>query len=157
MCSVLWSGSEGYNWYQLQSQTKIVGTLRPNAVFFLLVLPLSLSKLFIAVQSPNLVHQHWGDKETRKCPNNFDWDCSYLENKEHKCLKSLHSSFCILHPACVLLSVCRLHFTPTVYLFYNRLISFLHLLHVREKEKQKQEVSACANDINNQIDWLNYF
>ena len=59
----------------LQSQTKIVGTLRPNAVCFLLVLPLSLSKLFIAVRSPNLVHQHWGDKETRKCPNNFDWDC----------------------------------------------------------------------------------
>ena len=60
----------------LQSQTKIVGTLRPNAGFFLLVPPLSLSKLFIAVQSPNLVHQHWGDKETQNCPNNFDWDCS---------------------------------------------------------------------------------
>ena len=60
----------------LQSQTKIVGTLRPNAGFFLLVPPLSLSKLFIAVQSPNLVHQHWGDKEAQKCPNNFDWDCS---------------------------------------------------------------------------------
>ena len=60
-----------------QSQTKIVGTLRPNAVFFLLVLPLSLSKLFITVQSPNLVYQHWTDKETQKCPNNFDWDCSY--------------------------------------------------------------------------------
>ena len=61
---------------QLQSQTKIVGTLKPNAVFFLLVLPSCLSKLFIAVQSPNLVHQHWGDRETQKCPNNFDWDCS---------------------------------------------------------------------------------
>ena len=36
----------------------IVGTLGPNAVFPLLVLLLSLSKLFIAVQSPNLVHQH---------------------------------------------------------------------------------------------------
>ena len=41
-----------------QSQAKIVVTLRPNAVFFLLVLPLSLSKLFTAVQSQNLVHQH---------------------------------------------------------------------------------------------------
>ena len=60
----------------LQSQTKIVGTLKPNAVFFLLVLPFSLSNLFIAVQSPNLVHQHWGDRETQKCPNTFDWDCS---------------------------------------------------------------------------------
>ena len=34
-----------------QSQTKIVGTLRPKAVFFVLMLLLSLSKLFIAVQS----------------------------------------------------------------------------------------------------------
>ena len=31
---------------ELQSQTKIVGTLKPNGVFFLLVLPLSLSKFF---------------------------------------------------------------------------------------------------------------
>ena len=61
---------------ELQSQTKIVGTLKPNAVFSLVVLPSSLSKLFIAVWSPNLVHQHWGDKETPKCPNHFDWDCS---------------------------------------------------------------------------------
>ena len=61
---------------QTQSQTKIFGTLKPNAGFFLLVPPLSLSKLLIAVQSPNLVHQHWGNKETQKCPNNFDWDCS---------------------------------------------------------------------------------
>ena len=60
------------------SQTKIVGTLKPDAVFFRLVLPLSLSKLFIAVQSANLIHQHWGDMETQKCPNNFDWDCSNL-------------------------------------------------------------------------------
>ena len=60
------------------SQTKIVGTLKPNAVFFLLVLPLSLSKLFIAVQSPNLVHQHWADRERQKCPNNFERHCSPL-------------------------------------------------------------------------------
>ena len=43
---------------ELQSQTKIVGTLKLNAGFSLLVLPSSLSKLFIAVWSPNLVHQH---------------------------------------------------------------------------------------------------
>ena len=33
---------------------------------------------------------------------------SYLEKKEHKCLKSLQFSFCIVHPACILLSVCIL-------------------------------------------------
>ena len=66
---------------ELQSQTKIVGALRPNAVNFLLVLPLSLSKLFIAAQSPNLVYQHWGDKETQKCPNNFEWDCSMIPDR----------------------------------------------------------------------------
>ena len=38
-----------------QSQTKIVATLKPNAVFSLLVLTSSPSKLFIAVRSPNLV------------------------------------------------------------------------------------------------------
>ena len=61
-----------------QSQTKIVGTLKPNAVFSILVLTSSLSKLFIAVRPPNPVHQHWGDKETPKCPNHFDWDCSCI-------------------------------------------------------------------------------
>ena len=66
---------------ELQSQTKIVGALRPNAVFFLLVLPLSLSKLFIAVQSPNLVHQHRGDKETQKCSNNFEWDGTMIPDR----------------------------------------------------------------------------
>ena len=25
------------------------------------------------------VHQHWRDKETQKCPNNFDWDCSWVK------------------------------------------------------------------------------
>ena len=40
-----------------------------------------------------------------------------------------------------------------VYLFYNPLINFLHLEHVgREKKKQKQEVSAPANDVHKQID-----
>ena len=43
---------------KLQFQTKIVETLRPNAVFSLLMHPLSLSNLFVAVHSPNLVHQH---------------------------------------------------------------------------------------------------
>ena len=66
-----------------QSQTKIVGTLSPNAVFFfLLVLPLSLSKLFIAVQSPNLVHRHRGDKETQKCPTILT-ETVALSNTEH--------------------------------------------------------------------------
>ena len=40
-----------------QSQTKIVGTLPFNAVFYLLARLLSLPVLFIAVNS-NLVHQH---------------------------------------------------------------------------------------------------
>ena len=40
---------------------------------------------------------------------------SYLEEKEHKCLKSLQSSFCILHPACILLSICNLHFTLSLH------------------------------------------
>ena len=42
----------------LQSQTKIVGILPLNSIFFLLNLSylLSLPVLFIAVHSPNLVH-----------------------------------------------------------------------------------------------------
>ena len=40
----------------LQSQTKIVGILPLNTVFFLLSYLLSLPMLFIAVHSPNLVH-----------------------------------------------------------------------------------------------------
>ena len=52
------TGVKGMQSSKLQSQTKIVGTLRPNPVFSLLVLPLFLSKLFIAAQSPNLVPQH---------------------------------------------------------------------------------------------------
>ena len=39
----------------------------------------------------------------------------YLEKKEHKCLKSLQSSFNILHPACVLRSVCSLHLTLSLH------------------------------------------
>ena len=40
----------------LQSQTKIVGILPLNTVFFPLSYLLSLPVLFIAVHSPNLVH-----------------------------------------------------------------------------------------------------
>ena len=33
--------------------------------------------LFIAGNSPNLAHQQWVEgKETAKCPNNFNWECS---------------------------------------------------------------------------------
>ena len=52
------------------------------------MLPSSLSKLFMAVRSPNVVHQHWGDKETPKCPNHFDWDCIVVlsdEQRRHYC------------------------------------------------------------------------
>ena len=64
--------------------------------FFLVVLPLSLLKLFIAVQSPNLVHQHWGDKETQKCPNNFDWDCRRILREMADCKQSTEdrSTYC---------------------------------------------------------------
>ena len=55
----------------LQSQTKIVGILPLNAVFFHLSYLLSLPMLFIAVHSPNLVHQHWKGQKTVKCPNNL--------------------------------------------------------------------------------------
>ena len=35
--------------------------------------------LFIAVNSPNLMHQHWEGQKTAKCPNKFDWDCSFTD------------------------------------------------------------------------------
>ena len=44
--------------------------------FLLLACLLILSMLFIAVNSPNLAHQHWECKKTAKCLNNFNWDCS---------------------------------------------------------------------------------
>ena len=53
---------------QLRSRTKIVGTLNASAVFSLPALPLSLPMLFIAIQWPNRVYQHWGDEKTQKCP-----------------------------------------------------------------------------------------
>ena len=66
----------------LQSQTKVVGILPPNAVllfyFLLLARPLVLQMLFIAVNSPNLAHQHWEGKKIVKRPNNFDWDCRFV-------------------------------------------------------------------------------
>ena len=56
----------------LQSQTKIVGTLPPNTVFSLLACLLVLPMLSIAVNSPNLVHQHWEGEKTAKCLSDFD-------------------------------------------------------------------------------------
>ena len=46
----------------------------PDAFFFFLLLVrlLVFSMLFIAVNSPNLEHQHWEGKKTVKCPNSFD-------------------------------------------------------------------------------------
>ena len=55
----------------LQSQTKIVGILPLNSISFLLSCLLSLPMFFIAVISPNLVHQHWEGQKTVKCPTNF--------------------------------------------------------------------------------------
>ena len=43
---------------ELQSQTKIVGTVNAKAFFSLPVLSFSLLMLFIAIQSANRVHQH---------------------------------------------------------------------------------------------------
>ena len=57
---------------QLQFQTKVAGTPTPNTGFSLLARLLVLPMLFIAVNSPNLAHQHWEGKKTAKCPNNFD-------------------------------------------------------------------------------------
>ena len=57
---------------QVQFQTKVAGTPPPNTGFSLLACLLVLPMLFIAVNSPNLAHQHWEGKKTAKCPNNFD-------------------------------------------------------------------------------------
>ena len=40
---------------------------------------------------------------------------TYLDRNEHKCFKSLQSSFCILHLACGLLLVYSLHFKHSLY------------------------------------------
>ena len=51
---------------QSPSQTKIQlwqGHLKQTLFFSLLVLSFSLPMLFIAIQSPNRVHQHWGDEK----------------------------------------------------------------------------------------------
>ena len=45
----------------------------------------------------------------------------------------------------------------TGYLFYNLLINFFISNMLGEKEKQKQVVSARANDANKHIDWLIFF
>ena len=62
----------GNSGHVLQSQTKIVGALPPNAVFFFTS---GLSSC--PVNSTNLADQLWGSKKTAKCPNNFGWDCVY--------------------------------------------------------------------------------
>ena len=86
------------------------------------------------------IHQHGGDDVTwkpsisnactstrkRSVPEVCNW-YQLLEKKKHKCLKSLQSSFSILRPACVLLSVCSLHFTLTQSVFYPwSTVCFLH-------------------------------
>lgn len=61
------------------SYKNIVGTLPSNAVFCFLLLAclLVFPMVFLAVNSPNLVHHYWECKTTAKCPNTgFDWDCS---------------------------------------------------------------------------------
>ena len=45
----------------------------------------------------------------------------------------------------------------TGYLFYNPLINFFISNMFGEKEKQKQVVSARANDANKHIDWLIFY
>ena len=54
------NSNSNQNAQTLQSQTKIVGTLPPNTVLSLLAQLLVLPMLFIAVNSPNLAHHHWG-------------------------------------------------------------------------------------------------
>ena len=51
---------------QLQSRTKIAQTLPPNTVFSLLACLLILPTLFVAINSPHLVHEHWEGKMTIK-------------------------------------------------------------------------------------------
>ena len=51
-----------------------MGPFHPT-LFLLLARLLVLPMLVIAVNSPNLAHQHWEGKETAKRPNNLDGDC----------------------------------------------------------------------------------
>ena len=74
--------------FKLQSQTKVAGTLPRNAVCLLLASLLALPMFFIAVNSLN-VHQLWEGKKTAKCPNNFDWDCSWVIFRSLSCYKEL--------------------------------------------------------------------
>ena len=58
----------------LQSQTKIVGILPLNSIFFFLNIFYLVDlphNVVIAVHSQNLVNQHWEGQKTVKCPNNF--------------------------------------------------------------------------------------
>ena len=115
-----WQFSTGVTWYrlsryeansytiwELQCQTKIAGILPPNAVFyfyvfvlFFILIPLAhllvLSMLFIAVNSPNLAHQHWLGKRTIKYANNFYWD--YFNTEVGGCMAHLRgtSKTCVI-------------------------------------------------------------
>ena len=57
---------EGYS-----LREKELGHFHP-VLFLLLARLLLLPMLLIAVNSPNVAHQHWEGKKTGKCPNNFD-------------------------------------------------------------------------------------
>ena len=52
----------------LHSQTKMVGTLSPNAVFSVLARLLVLPMLVIAVNSPNLADHHWRARRQQSVP-----------------------------------------------------------------------------------------
>ena len=58
-----------YN-YSLNKNTWDTSTQRRFFSVFARLLVLLM--LFIAVNSPNLAHQHWDGKKTAKCPNNFN-------------------------------------------------------------------------------------
>ena len=59
-----------------QSNTKKVGTLPTFLLFFTFSPDSSPSQQCFLSQ---LTHQHWEGEKTVKCPNNFDWDCSYMQ------------------------------------------------------------------------------
>ena len=69
------------HWIDLQSQTKIVGILATNAVFFFRFWPVSSSSRSWLSQ---LTHQHWEGKKTAKCPNNLDWDYGFWKKTKHE-------------------------------------------------------------------------
>ena len=58
-----------YNLEKISHSKKQLGHFQPT-LFFTSCFPM----LFIAFNSPNLVHQHWKEKKTTKSPKNFDLD-----------------------------------------------------------------------------------